>query len=107
MIFNLEFSDGSEICLTELQFNEITKLAKKRTPQKSRNIKNIDYFCSRIVDSLKVKPLTQSFLVNKFRGHYDEVIESIKKLESDGVVKIDEREHKYSKFKIRLVTLIS
>lgn len=107
MIFNLEFSDGSEICLTELQFNEITKLAKKRTPPKPKNTKNIDYFCTRIIDSLKVKPLTQSFLVNKFRGHDDLVIEAINKLESDGVVKIDEREHKYSKFNIRLVTLVS
>lgn len=105
MIFNLEFSDGSEICLTELQFSEITKLAKKRTPTKLRNKRNIDYFCGKIIDSLKSGSLTQSMLINKFREYKDDVIEAINKLESDGVVKIDETIHKYSKFKVRLVSL--
>lgn len=106
MILTIKFSDSSEIEFTQLQFDEIRDILKKKNIVMPRNSKkDVDYFCSRIIDDLRIKPATQSILINRYRKYKELIIEAINKLESTGVVKVNESFHKYSGFKIRLVSL--
>ena len=98
MITTLKFKDGSEISLTNDNVSELKNYFRARTIIK--NVKDIDYFKSRVIDYIEKGVNKKSHIINSMRNHRDDVELAIEQLIKDKVIIANESTHKYCKVKI-------
>lgn len=99
------FKDGSVIKLTESQYRE---LKSKSIPSAFKSKYCLDYFKCDIPERiLKNGSINESRLNNLYRNcDRAELNKAIKLLVDDGVIKLTESSHKYSKHKVLTLTLV-
>lgn len=98
MITTLKFKDGSEISLTNENILELKDYFKIKTIIK--NVKDTDYFKSRVIDYIEKGVNKKSHIINAMRNHRDDIELAIDQLIKDGVIIAKESTHKYCKVKI-------
>lgn len=101
----VKFKDGSVITITESQYRE---LKSKSIPSAFKSKYCLSYFKSDIPDRILMNgSITESRLFNLYRNcDRVELNEAINNLANEGIIKITEHSHKYSKHKVLTLTLI-
>lgn len=101
----VKFKDGSVINLTESQYRE---LKSKTIPSAFKSKYCLNYFKTDIPERiLRNGSITESRLFNLYRNcDRVELNEAINYLANEGIIRITEYSHKYSKNKVLTLTLV-
>lgn len=104
----IKFSDGSSIKLTSLQLAEMKALLFTKT----KKVRDIDFFKSRVLRSLKENKSRRGFdtigrIANSYGSHNLPLLnDAIKSLCDEGIIKVEKSTHKYNGHETTKIYLI-